>query len=251
MKKNKSFDTGKAQYMVASAMEEMTRATEKVLVEYLFDGYIKNLAKAIAYLEVDDAKADDILCNFSPDVRKKIIDCAKDFKKTDKDVIEEVEHIIATEGMTFNHDYQIIKENLLLTGQDFAEENLKKFRSDMPIFQGKLNNCIFCFEDIVLLDCRSIQKILRDTDQQTLAKALKGVDTEVQDKIFCNMSKRAASMLKEDMEFMGPVRLEDVEAAQAQIVRTIFYLEDKGDISIARVTVGQLIAQFPKIRFFF
>ena len=122
MKKNKSFDTGKAQYMVASAMEEMTRATEKVLVEYLFDGYIKNLAKAIAYLEVDDAKADDILCNFSPDVRKKIIDCAKDFKKTDKDVIEEVEHIIATEGMTFNHDYQIIKENLLLTGQDFAEE---------------------------------------------------------------------------------------------------------------------------------
>ena len=241
MKKNKSFDTGKAQYMVASAMEEMTRATEKVLVEYLFDGYIKNLAKAIAYLEVDDAKADDILCNFSPDVRKKIIGCAKGFKKTDKDVIEEVEHIITTEGMTFDHDYQIIKENLLLAGQDFAEENLKKFRSDMPIFQEKLNNCIFCFDDIVLLDCRSIQKVLRETDQQTLAKALKGVDTEVQDKIFCNMSKRAASMLKEDMEFMGPVRLEDVEAAQAQIVRTIFYLEDKGDISIARVTVGQLI----------
>ena len=143
--------------------------------------------------------------------------------------------------MTFDHDYQIIKENLLLAGQDFAEENLKKFRSDMPIFQEKLNNCIFSFDDIVLLDCRSIQKVLRETDQQTLAKALKGVDTEVQDKIFCNMSKRAASMLKEDMEFMGPVRLEDVEAAQAQIVRTIFYLEDKGDISIARVTVGQLI----------
>ena len=111
----------------------------------------------------------------------------------------------------------------------------------MPIFQEKLNNCILCFEDIVLLDNRSIQKVLRDTDQQTLAMALKGTDTEAQDKIFCNMSQLAASILKEDMEFMGPVRLEDVEAAQAKIVRTIFYLEDKGDISIARVTVGQLI----------
>ena len=90
MKKNKSFDTGKAQYMVASAMEEMTRATEKVLVEYLFDGYIKNLAKAIAYLEVDDAKANNILCNFSPDVRKKIIDCAKGFKKQTKMLLKKL-----------------------------------------------------------------------------------------------------------------------------------------------------------------
>ena len=241
MKKNKSFDTGKAQYMVASAMEEMTRATEKVLVDYLYMSFISHFAKAIAYLEVGYDQADDILRNFTPEIREKIIDCSTDLKKHDPEVIEEVEHILTKEGMTFNHDYQIIKENLLLTGQDFAEENLKKFRSDMPIFQEKLNNCIFSFDDIVLLDCRSIQKVLRDTDQQTLAKALKGVDTEVQDKIFCNMSKRAASMLKEDMEFMGPVRLEDVEAAQAKIVRTIFQLEDKGDISIARVTVGKLI----------
>ncbi|MBO4641140.1 MAG: hypothetical protein J5710_15455 [Treponema sp.] len=241
MKKNKSFDTGKAQYMVASAMEEMSRATKKVLVDYLSRSFIRHFAKAIAYLEVGYDQAYDILGSFYPEIRDQIIDCSTELKKNDKEVIEEVEQILTKEGMKFNHDYQIIKENLLLTGQDFAEENLKKFRSDMPIFQDKLNNCIFNFEDIVLLDNRSIQKVLRDTDQQELAKALKGVDTEVQDKIFGNMSKLAASMLKEDMEFMGPVRLEDVEAAQAKIVRTIFQLEDKGDISIARMTVGKLI----------
>ena len=241
MKKNKSFDTGKAQYMVASAMEEMSRATKKVLVDYLSISFICHFAKAIAYLEVGYDQANDILSSFSQEIRDKIIDCSTELKKNDPEVIEEVEQILTKEGMKFDHDYQIIKENLLLTGQDFAEENLKKFRSDMPIFQDKLNNCIFNFEDIVLLDNRSIQKVLRDTDQQELAKALKGVDTEVQDKIFGNMSKLAASMLKEDMEFMGPVRLEDVEAAQAKIVRTIFQLEDKGDISIARMTVGKLI----------
>ena len=241
MKKYKSFDTGKAQYMVASAMEEMKRATEKVLVDYLSINFFKHFAKAIAYLEVDNAQANNILNAFSPEIREKIIDCSTKLKKNDPEVIQEVEQILTKEGMTFDHDYQIIKENLLLTGQDFAKENLKKFRTDMPIFQEKLNNCIFNFEDILLLDNRSIQKVLRDTDQQELAKALKGVDTEVQDKIFGNMSKLAASMLKEDMEFMGPVRLEDVEAAQAKIVRTIFQLEDKGDISIARLTVGKLI----------
>ena len=128
-----------------------------------------------------------------------------------------------------------------MTGQNFAEESLKKFRSEMPIFQEKLNHCIFDFEDINLLDVRSIQKILIDTDQQELAKALKGAPTELQDKIFGCMSKRAADMLKEDMEFMGPVRLSDVEAARARIVQTVFRLEEEGDIAIARVTVGELL----------
>jgi len=93
---------------------------------------------------------------------------------------------------------------------------------------------MFVFEDIVMLDDRAIQKVLREVDQQELAKALKSVDSEVQDKIFRNMSKRAASMLKEDMEYMGPVRLKDVEESQQKIVSVIRRLEDSGEIVIAR-----------------
>jgi flagellar motor switch protein FliG len=100
---------------------------------------------------------------------------------------------------------------------------------------------MFVFEDIVMLDDRAIQKVLREVDSQELAKALKSVDTEVQDKIFRNMSKRAAGMLKEDMEYMGPVRLKDVEEAQQKIVSIIRHLEDTGEIVVARAGEDELV----------
>jgi flagellar motor switch protein FliG len=97
------------------------------------------------------------------------------------------------------------------------------------------------FEDIVMLDDRAIQKVMREVDSQELAKALKSVDSEVQDKIFKNMSKRAANMLKEDMEYMGPVRLKDVEESQQKIVSIIRHLEDTGEIVVARVGEDELV----------
>ena len=98
------------------------------------------------------------------------------------------------------------------------------------------------FEDIVQLDDRAIQKVLRDVDQPELAKALKSVDSDVQDKIFRNMSKRAAAMLKDDMEFMGPVRLKDVEESQQKIVSMIRHLEEIGEIVIARSGEDELVS---------
>ena len=112
---------------------------------------------------------------------------------------------------------------------------------DDPDLAEEIKKRMFVFEDIVMLDDRAIQKVLRDVDQQDLAKALKSVDTEVQDKIFRNMSKRAASMLKEDMEFMGPIRVKDVEEAQQKIVSNIRRLQDNGDIVIARSGEDELV----------
>jgi flagellar motor switch protein FliG len=82
---------------------------------------------------------------------------------------------------------------------------------------------------------------MREVDSQELSKALKSVDTEVQDKIFRNMSKRAASMLKEDMEFMGPVRLKDVEEAQQKVVSIIRHLEDTGEIVVSRAGEDEMV----------
>jgi flagellar motor switch protein FliG len=93
---------------------------------------------------------------------------------------------------------------------------------------------MFVFEDIILLDDASIQKVLRDVDTKELALALKGVGEEVQGRIFKNMSERASAMLKEDMEFMGPVRLRNVEEAQQRIVGIIRRLEEAGEIVISR-----------------
>ena len=95
-----------------------------------------------------------------------------------------------------------------------------------------VKNMMFVFEDIIQLDDRAIQAILKEIDLKELGMALKGVTEEVQQKIFGNMSERAMGMLKEDMEFMGPVKLRIVEEAQQKIVATIRRLEDSGDISI-------------------
>jgi len=92
-----------------------------------------------------------------------------------------------------------------------------------------------------MLDDRAIQKVLREVDTSELAKALKSVDSEVQDKIYRNMSKRASQLLKEEMEYMGPIRMKDVEESQQKIVSIIRKLEDAGDIIVARGTEDELV----------
>lgn len=101
-----------------------------------------------------------------------------------------------------------------------------------PELAEEIKKRMFIFEDIIMFDDRAIQKIMGEVDSQELAKALKNVDSEIQNKIFKNMSKRAAALFKEDMDYMGPVRLHDVEEAQAKIVSIIRHLEDQGEITI-------------------
>lgn len=97
--------------------------------------YFVPLAKAIAYLELDDFEADGLLEYLDSETRTLVIKFSNDFKKHEECVISEVEHIITTSGMNLDDDYQIIKENLLQTGQSFAELSLDKFRSETPVFQ--------------------------------------------------------------------------------------------------------------------
>lgn len=117
---------------------------------------------------------------------------------------------------------------------DSCEKVLPLIQKLSPETFSELNKRIFMFEDIVLLDDRSIQKILREVDQVELAKALKGADSEVCDKIYRNMSKRAATMLKEEMEFLGPLSIKDVYEEREKIVSVIRRLEESRDIVIVR-----------------
>ena len=91
---------------------------------------------------------------------------------------------------------------------------------------------MFVFEDIILLDNRSIQRILKEVETKDLAIALKAASEEVKGKIFSNISERVAAMIKEEMEFMGPMRLSDVEAVQQKIVEVIRRLQEEGQIII-------------------
>ena len=103
-----------------------------------------------------------------------------------------------------------------------------------PELADEIRKKMFVFEDILLLDDRAIQRVLRDVDNADLELALKSSTEEVQNVIFKNLSSRLASMIKEDMDFMGPVRMKDVEEAQQKIVAIIRRLEESAEIVISR-----------------
>ncbi|MDR3020601.1 MAG: flagellar motor switch protein FliG, partial [Treponema sp.] len=132
-------------------------------------------------------------------------------------------------------------EILNLVDRASEKQIIEALEDEDPELAEEIKKRMFVFEDIVMLDDRAIQKVMREVDSQELAKALKSVDSEVQDKIFKNMSKRAANILKEDMEYMGPVRLKDVEEAQQKIVSIIRHLEDTGEIVVARAGEDELV----------
>lgn len=168
MKRDVSIEANKAQVMVEQAMGDITRATRKVLMDYVSKMYVVSFAKAIAYLGLESEDANSLLNTMDADTRRQVEAFAKDYQKSDAKVISEVEHIVTASGMDFTDDYKIIKENISLSEKTFVEEAVHKFQTATPIFPKKLEDCLFSFEDFQYLDDRAIQKVLRDTDMQEL-----------------------------------------------------------------------------------
>ena len=111
---------------------------------------------------------------------------------------------------------------------------MESLEIEEPELADEIRKKMFVFEDILLLDDRAIQRVLRDVENADLELALKNTTEEVQNVIYKNLSKRLAAMIKEDMDFMGPVHMKDVEEAQQKIVAVIRKLEDAGEIVISR-----------------
>jgi flagellar motor switch protein FliG len=132
-------------------------------------------------------------------------------------------------------------EVLNLADRSTEKTIIEKLEEEDPELAEEIKKRMFVFEDIVLLDDKSIQRVLREVETSDLGKALKSVDDEVKEKIFRNMSKRAVSLMKEDMEFMGPTRLSDVEEAQQKVVNVIRKLEEDGEVVIARAGEDEMV----------
>ena len=126
MKRDVSVEAKKAQFMVEKAMDDITRATRKVLMDYVSRMYVTSFAKAITYLSLESEDAIDLLDSMDYDTRRQVEAFAKGYQKSDAQVISEVEHIVTTSGMDFTDDYKIIKENIILSGKAFADEAVHK-----------------------------------------------------------------------------------------------------------------------------
>jgi len=216
------------------------------LLNFIQGEHPQTIALILAYLEPN--KASVIMGSLPDDVQADVAKRIATMDRTSPDVLREVERVLEKKLSTLaSEDYTVaggigtIVDILNLVDRSTEKTIIESLEEDDPELAEEIKKRMFIFDDIVLLDDRAIQKVLREVDTQDLAKALKGVDSEVQDKIFRNMSKRASSMLKEDMEFMGPVRLKDVEEAQQKIVSIIRKLEETGEIVVARAGEDELV----------
>lgn len=222
------------------------RTDPQHLLNFIQSEHPQTIALILAYLEPQ--KASLILGSLPHEIQADVAKRIATMDRTSPDVLREVERVLerklstlASEDFTSAGGIETIVEVLNLVDRGTEKTIIEALEDDDPELAEEIKKRMFVFEDIVLLDDRSIQKVLREVDSQELAKALKAVDSEVQDKIFRNMSKRASALLKEDMDFMGPIRLRDVEESQQKIVNIIRKLEEQGDIVIARAGEDEIV----------
>ena len=219
---------------------EFVRKTEPAqLLNFIQDEHPQTIALILSYLS--PAQSAMVLSSLSPDRQADVVKRIAMMDRTSPDVIKEVERILESKlSNLVNQDYSIVGGvdavvDILNTVDRGTEKHIMEtLEIEEPEMADEIRKKMFVFEDILLLDDRAIQHVLRDVDNGDLAMALKGANEEVQNAIFNNMSKRLAVMIREDMEFMGPVRMKDVEEAQQKIVNVIRKLEDSAEIVISR-----------------
>lgn len=216
------------------------------LLNFIQQEHPQTIALILAYLE--PAKASVILGSLPHEIQSDVAKRIATMDRTSPEVLREVERVLekklstlSSEDFTAAGGVENIVEILNLVDRSTEKLIIESLEEEDPELAEDIKKRMFVFEDIVLLDDRAIQKVLREVDTGELAKALRGVDAEVQDKIFKNMSKRAAALLKEEMEYMGPIRLKDVEETQQKIVSIIRKLEDSGEIVVARSGEDEMV----------
>lgn len=215
------------------------KADAHQLLNIIMNEHPQTIALILCYLQSD--KAAQILSGLPEELQADVAKRIATMNNTSPIVVEEVEEILEKKlSNVIRADIATIGgvQSLvdILNNVDRGTEKaiLEELDREQPELAEKVRESMFVFEDIITLDNTSIQRILREVDMKDLALAIKGSSEEVANVIYNNMSKRAAQTLKEDIEFMGPVRLIDVEKAQQSIVAVIRRLDDTGEIVISR-----------------
>lgn len=209
------------------------------ILNFIQGEHPQTIALVLSYL--DNEQAGQILSELPQEMQADIAKRIALMDSTSPEIIYEVERILEQKlSSTVTQDYtqtggiQAVVE--VLNGVDRSTERtiLDALEIQDPELAEEIKKRMFVFEDIVTLDNRAIQRVIREVENDDLRLALKVASEEVQEIVFSNMSSRMAETFKEEMEFMGPVRLKDVEEAQTRIVASIRRLEEVGEIVIAR-----------------
>ena len=236
----KALGEQKAQDVITKLTASLIRKTDpSQVLNFIQDEHPQTIAMILSYLS--PAQSAMILGALTPEKQADVAKRIAMMDRTSPDVIKEVERVLERKlASLLNQDYTIVGGvdaivDILNTVDRGTEKHImESLEIEQPELADEIRKKMFVFEDILLLDDRAIQRVLRDVDNNDLGIALKGANEEVQNVIFKNLSKRLSAMIKEDMEFMGPVRMKDVEEAQQKIVGIIRKLEDSAEIVISR-----------------
>ena len=219
--------------------EFVRKADPAQLLNFIQKEHPQTIALILAYLKPQQAAA--VLASLPQDKQADVARRIAMMDRTSPEIIKEVERILeknlsslVTEDFTAAGGVQAIVNILNTVDRGTEKYIMETLEIEDTDLAEEIRKRMFVFEDILTLDNRSIQRFLREVDNNLLAVALKGATEEVQKVIYSNMSKRLAEMIREDIEYMGPVRLKDVEEAQQKIVNIIRKLEDAGEIIISR-----------------
>lgn len=226
---------------------DFARKTEPTqLLNFIQSEHPQTIALVMSYLHPEQAGM--ILSALPPPQQVEVAKRIATMDRTSPEVLREVESVLEKKLSSFvMQDFTtaggIEAAVAILNRVDRGTEKtiMEALEEDNPELAEEIKKRMFVFENIVTLDDRSIQTVLRQVDMKDLALALKTASEEVANRIFKNVSKRAAEMLKEDMSLMGPVRLRDVEEAQQKVVNVIRQLDESGEIVIARGGEDEII----------
>lgn len=208
------------------------------LLTFLQEEHPQTIALVLSHLP--PAMASEILVGLPTERQVEVITRVARMDQTSPEIIKEVERGLEKRlaGLVTERFERVggagsVAEILNLAGRAAERSILEALEAQTPDLVEDIRRLMFVFEDILRVNDKGIQSVLKEIDNQELALALKTASDDLKDKIFKNMSERAATLIREEMEFMGPVRVSDVEAAQKKIVDIVRRLEDAGEIIIS------------------
>ena len=224
----------------------LKKAESSNLLTFIQDEHPQTIALVLTHL--DPKQAAEVLAGLSTERQIEVVRRIAAMEHTNPDIVKEVEK--GLEGRLAD----IVMQKYEKTGGDEAvaailnladrsteKSILESLEEEEPELVENIRRLMFIFEDIILVNDKGIQQVLKEVDNESLALGLKTASDDLKDKIFRNMSERASTLIREDMEYMGPVRLTDVEKAQQKIVDIVRRLEETGEVIIQGRGGGEIV----------
>jgi len=241
----KTFKKEEAEQMLGDVQKSMQttpfaflqRAESANLLTFIQGEHPQTIALILAHLA--PSQASEILSGLPQKKQVEVVRRVANMEQTSPEVIGEVEKAlesrlsaIVSQKFEKAGGVEAVAEILNLTDRSTEKSIMENLEEEDPELVESIRRLMFVFEDIILVNDKGIQSVLKEVENETLALALKTASEELKEKIFKNMSERAVQLIKEDMQYMGPVRVSDVETAQQKVVDVVRRLEEAGEIII-------------------